>query len=198
MTELTHEQVLKALQAVTDFDRGADVVSLGMISGLDVEDGRVRFALEVDSRDGAAREPLRVACEGAVRALPGVEAVTAVLTAHRDENGGPADPGAPEREALRDKVIEAIRGVYDPEIPVNIYELGLIYEVDVDAEGNVYVEMTLTTAGCPVAGSMPGEVEATVRMNVPEVRDVRVNLVWDPPWTMDRMSEAARLELGFF
>lgn len=198
MTELTQERVLEALETVTDFDRGADVVSLGMISGLDVDGGHVRFAVEVDSREGAAREPLRVACEGAVRALPGVEAVTAVLTAHREEGREPADPEAQARAGLREKVIEAIRGIYDPEIPVNIYELGLIYEVDIDADGNAYVEMTLTTAGCPVAGSMPGEVEATVRMNVPDLRDVRVNLVWDPPWTMDRMSEAARLELGFF
>lgn len=201
MTELSREQVLEALATVTDFDRGADVVSLDMISGLEVNGSHVRFAVEVDVRDGAAREPLRVACEGAVRALPGVDAVTAVLTAHREPGAGSAgsvDPEADEREALKDKVIEAIRGVYDPEIPVNIYELGLIYQVDVDPDGNVYVEMTLTTAGCPVAGSMPGEVEATVRMNVPEAGEVRVNLVWDPPWTMDRMSEAARLELGFF
>ncbi|MEE8545838.1 MAG: SUF system Fe-S cluster assembly protein [Alphaproteobacteria bacterium] len=198
MTELSRERVLEALATVTDFDRGADVVSLDMISGLEVDGSHVRFAVEVDVRDGAAREPLRVACEGAVRALPGVEAVTAVLTAHREPGAGSDDSQPDERETLKDKVIEAIRGIYDPEIPVNIYELGLIYEVDVDPDGNVYVEMTLTTAGCPVAGSMPGEVEATVRMNVPEVGEVRVNLVWDPPWTMDRMSEAARLELGFF
>ena len=133
-----------------------------------------------------------------MRALPGVDAVTAVLTAHREPGAESADRKTDEQEALKDKVIEAIRGVYDPEIPVNIFELGLIYEIDVDPDGNVYVEMTLTTAGCPVAGSMPGEVEATVRTNVPEVGEVRVNLVWDPPWTMDRMSEAARLELGFF
>lgn len=198
MTELSRERVLEALATVTDFDRGANVVSLDMISGLEVDGSHVRFTVEVDVRDGAAREPLRVACEGAVRALPGVEAVTAVLTAHREPGAGSDDSQPDERETLKDKVIEAIRGIYDPEIPVNIYELGLIYEVDVDPDGNVYVEMTLTTAGCPVAGSMPGEVEATVRMNVPEVGEVRVNLVWDPPWTMDRMSEAARLELGFF
>ena len=198
MTELSRERVLEALATVTDFDRGADVVSLDMIAGLEVDGSHVRFAVEVDVRDGAAKEPLRVACEGAVRALPGVDAVTAVLTAHLEPGAGSADRKTDEQEALKDKVIEAIRGVYDPEIPVNIYELGLIYEIDVDPDGNVYVEMTLTAPGCPVAGSMPGEVEATVRTNVPEVGEVRVNLVWDPPWTKDRMSEAARLELGFF
>ncbi|MCZ6524338.1 MAG: SUF system Fe-S cluster assembly protein [Alphaproteobacteria bacterium] len=198
MTELSRERVLEALATVTDFDRGADVVSLDMIAGLEVDGSHVRFAVEVDVRDGAAKEPLRVACEGAVRALPGVDAVTAVLTAHREPGAESADRKTDEQEALKDKVIEAIRGVYDPEIPVNIYELGLIYEIDVDPDGNVYVEMTLTAPGCPVAGSMPGEVEATVRTNVPEVGEVRVNLVWDPPWTKDRMSEAARLELGFF
>lgn len=98
--------------------------------------------------------------------------------------------------ALEAEIIEALRTVYDPEIPVNIYEMGLIYAVDVDSDGDVDVTMTLTSPACPVAGSLPGEVEAKV-LSVPGVSDVRVHLTWEPPWTMDRMSEEAKLELGF-
>jgi len=96
---------------------------------------------------------------------------------------------------LRDNVIGVLKDTYDPEIPVDIYELGLIYKVDVTADGDVDIDMTLTTPACPVAGSMPGEVESKI-LALPGVRDVRVNLVWDPPWDRDMMSEAAQLELG--
>lgn len=96
---------------------------------------------------------------------------------------------------LRRQVIETLCTIFDPEIPVNIYELGLVYEVEASADGDVTVTMTLTTPNCPVAGSMPGEVETRIG-TVPGVRHVEVNLVWDPPWTPERMSEAARLELG--
>jgi FeS assembly SUF system protein len=99
-------------------------------------------------------------------------------------------------EELRQAVIEMLSTVTDPEIPVNIYELGLIYDVVVSADGDIQVIMTLTTPNCPVAESMPGEVEYRVG-TVPGVRAVAVELVWDPPWTPDRMSEAAKLELGF-
>ena len=92
-------------------------------------------------------------------------------------------------------VVEACRTVFDPEIPVNIYDLGLIYGVDVSADGHVAVTMTLTTPHCPVAESMPGEVELRVG-SVPGVRDAEVNLVWDPPWGPDKMTDEARLELG--
>ena len=95
------------------------------------------------------------------------------------------------------EVIEALREVYDPEIPVNIYELGLIYEIEVDEYGVVEIDMTLTSPACPVAGTLPGEVENKVRQ-VPGVSDVHVELVWEPAWSMDRMSEDAKLELGFF
>jgi FeS assembly SUF system protein len=98
---------------------------------------------------------------------------------------------------LLDRVTDALRTVYDPEIPVDIYELGLVYDIDIDAACAVTIRMTLTSPGCPVAGILPGEVEAKVR-DVDGVSDVAVDLVWDPPWTPDRMSEAARLELGFF
>jgi len=98
---------------------------------------------------------------------------------------------------IRQAVIEALCTVYDPEIPVNIYELGLIYEVDVDAAGRVDVQMTLTSPACPVAGTLPGEVEQKVR-GVAGVTDANIDLVWDPPWDKDMMTEAAKLQLGFF
>jgi FeS assembly SUF system protein len=92
-------------------------------------------------------------------------------------------------------VVDALRTVYDPEIPVNIHELGLIYGVDVDPSGAVAIRMTLTAAGCPAAQSLPAEVEQRAR-GVPGVTDVKVDVVFDPPWDQSRMSEAARLELG--
>ncbi len=92
-------------------------------------------------------------------------------------------------------MIEALKQIYDPEIPVNIYDLGLIYGVDVDENGRVDVKMTLTAPGCPVAQTFPGQVEAAIRQ-VPGVTDAHVEVVWDPPWTKDRMSEAAKLQLG--
>ena len=103
-------------------------------------------------------------------------------------------PGEPGGD-LYERVIEALREIYDPEIPVNIYDLGLIYAVDVTDEGDVAITMTLTTPHCPVAESMPGEVEMRV-MAVPGARDAEVNLVWDPPWGPNLMSDEARLELG--
>ena len=102
--------------------------------------------------------------------------------------------GAPGGD-LYEAVIAAIKDIYDPEIPVNIYDLGLIYGVDVADDGGVVVAMTLTTPHCPVAESMPGEVELRVGA-VPGVRDAEVNLVWDPPWDPAKMSDEARLELG--
>ena len=97
--------------------------------------------------------------------------------------------------AIYDGVIDALKEIYDPEIPVNIYELGLIYGVEVTPDSDVVVTMTLTTPHCPVAESMPGEVELRVGA-VPGVRDAEVNLVWDPPWDPAKMSDEARLELG--
>ena len=97
--------------------------------------------------------------------------------------------------SLKDQVVAAMRKVYDPEMPVNIYELGLIYAVDVSAEGQVAIRMTLTAPNCPVAGSLPADVERAVRA-VPGVSGVKLELTFDPPWTKDRMSEAAKLALG--
>jgi FeS assembly SUF system protein len=102
-----------------------------------------------------------------------------------------------ERIALQDKVIEALRTCYDPEIPVNIYELGLVYEVKVEPSGEVNIRMTLTTPNCPAAASLPLEVEGKVRA-LPQVTGVRLELVWEPPWDPSKMTEAARLQLGMF
>lgn len=102
-----------------------------------------------------------------------------------------------ERKLLEGQVIKAIRSVYDPEIPVNIYELGLIYGIDVDDTAYVKVRMTLTAPACPVAGSLPADVERRIEA-IPDVRGADVELVWEPPWSKDRMSEAARLALDMF
>ena len=96
---------------------------------------------------------------------------------------------------LKQKIINEIKKVYDPEIPVNIYELGLIYKIEIDKKNNVNVDMTLTTPNSPVADSLPKQVKEYI-MNVKGVSDVKLNLVWDPPWDKSKMSEAAKLELN--
>lgn len=100
-----------------------------------------------------------------------------------------------DSEALREEIIKALKTVYDPEIPVNIYDLGLIYQIDIQPEGIVHIQMTLTAPGCPVAQTFPGTVEAYV-MNVEGVQNATVELVWDPPWSPERMSEVAKVQLG--
>ena len=102
-----------------------------------------------------------------------------------------------ELDQLTDDLIEALKTVYDPEIPVDIYELGLIYKVDVNDDRDVVVEMTLTAPGCPVAGEMPGWVEDAVK-KVPSVKSARANLVFDPPWDSSKMSDEAKLALNMF
>ena len=111
--------------------------------------------------------------------------------AEKPQDVAAGEPGGDLYEA----VVTALKEIYDPEIPVNIYDLGLIYAVEVDDDAAVVVTMTLTTPHCPVAESMPGEVELRVS-SVPGVRDAEVNLVWDPPWDMAKMSDEAKLELG--
>ncbi len=110
--------------------------------------------------------------------------------------GSALDPAAGE-VAGESVVIAALETVYDPEIPVNLYELGLIYNLAIAADGSVEIEMSLTAPGCPVAGEMPGQVARAVA-EVPGVGEVTVRLVWDPPWTPERMSEDAKLALGMF
>ena len=102
-----------------------------------------------------------------------------------------------ELDRLTDRLIEAFKTVFDPEIPVDIYDLGLIYNVDVSDERDVAVDMTLTAPGCPVAGEMPGWVEDAIR-SIPDVRNIKVDLVFDPPWDPSRMSDEAKLQLNMF
>ncbi len=101
-----------------------------------------------------------------------------------------------DKKALEAEIIKVLKTCYDPEIPVDIYELGLIYEINIDEENNVHIKMTLTSPACPIAGSLLSEVEGKVR-SIPGVKDVKIELVWDPPWDMSRMSEIAKMELGF-
>ena len=99
-------------------------------------------------------------------------------------------------EELENTIVDVLKSIYDPEIPVDVYELGLIYEVKIDKDFNVQIEMTLTSPNCPVAESMPKEVEDKVA-GIPKVKSAKVNIVFDPPWDKDMMSEEAKLELGF-
>ena len=113
-----------------------------------------------------------------------------------DMNDTPAAPGAATApDLLRHNVIAALRSIYDPEIPVNIYDLGLVYGLDIDASGQVDVRMTLTAPACPVAGTFPDTVASRL-YEVPGVTEVRVDLVWEPPWTIDRLTEDVKLSLG--
>jgi FeS assembly SUF system protein len=101
------------------------------------------------------------------------------------------------KQELEEKIILVLKNIYDPEIPVDIFELGLIYEIAIDDDANVNIKMTLTSPACPVAGSLPPEVEMKV-MTVKGVRDVKVQIVWSPPWDKDMMSDAAKVELGMY
>ncbi len=118
------------------------------------------------------------------------------VEAEAPAEAAPAAP-APEHDQFKDDLVAALKTVFDPEIPVDIYELGLIYRLHADEERNIEVDMTLTAPGCPVAGDMPGWVENAVA-SVPGVGQVKVNLVFDPPWDPSRMSDEARLALNMF
>jgi FeS assembly SUF system protein len=145
----------------------------------------------VEEVDAVAAPPRAVVEETAADKL---ERKRDYLEGFLKEKPAEAAAGEPGGD-LYEAVIAALRDIFDPEIPVNIYDLGLIYGVDVDDDNGVVVTMTLTTPHCPVAESMPAEVELRVS-SVPGVRDAEVNLVWDPPWDPNLMSDEARLELG--
>jgi FeS assembly SUF system protein len=129
-------------------------------------------------------------------AAPPAEARPATPPQPESDPSPPAEPlTAEQTEALREQIVGALCTCFDPEIPVNIYELGLIYDIDIQPTGAVHIRMTLTSPGCPVAGSLPPEVRAKVQ-GVPGVSSAQVDVVWDPPWKPERMSEAAKLQLG--
>ena len=113
------------------------------------------------------------------------------------ETSSPDSQDSSDLDALRERVIATLKSCYDPEIPVDIYELGLIYAIDIDEGGSVRIEMTLTSPACPVAGSLPPEIEIKVGQTE-GVKGSKVEVVWEPPWTPDLMTEAAKLELGMF
>jgi len=125
------------------------------------------------------------------------EASAAATTPTGATAAAPAASASVDVHKMEQLVIDALHTVYDPEIPVDIYELGLIYSIDVSPEGKVAVTMTLTTPACPVAGSMPGQVEKTIRM-IDGVTDVVVDLVWEPTWGPAMMTESARLQLNMY
>ena len=125
------------------------------------------------------------------------ETGTAAAKSEMEQSAGgqSSSDGGAEPEALKEKVVNAVKTCYDPEIPVNIYELGLIYDISVSETSEVSVRMTLTSPACPAAMSLPGEVEDKIRV-MAKPKDVKVEVVWDPPWNPDMMSEAAKLQLG--
>jgi len=143
--------------------------------------------IEVEEVDGVDVPPR-------ARVTPEFERKRDYLAGFLAEKKPELEASAPGGE-LQEAVIEALKSIYDPEIPVDIYELGLIYDVAISEDGDAVVTMTLTTPHCPVAESMPGEVELRV-LSVPGIRDAEVKLVWDPPWDPSKMSDEARLELG--
>src|SRR6516165_342473 len=150
------------------------------------------------ARSGAEPEP--TAAEEPADIKPCVGATgggkETAITGEGPKGDGSAIPPE-ELERLRTDLIAALKTVFDPEIPVDIYELGLVYRLDVDDDRNIEIDMTLTAPGCPVAGDMPGWVENAIS-SVPGVGQVKVNLVFDPPWDMSRMSDEAKLELNMF
>ena len=156
------------------------------------------FAVDGSSldHDSAAIEPVS---EGAIvpdTVITRTDADQGPIDAESELETGPEVMGGGDPE-LRSRVIAALKEIYDPEIPLNIYDLGLIYRIDIDPDTNASIDMTLTSPNCPVAESLPGEVENAAKA-VDGIGDVQLELVWDPPWDMDRLGEAGRLELGLF
>jgi FeS assembly SUF system protein len=149
--------------------------------------------IEKTQKDDAAAR----AAEPEAAASDGPEEIKACVGATGGEEGAGSAIPPEELERLKGDLVAALKTVYDPEIPVDIYELGLIYRLEVDDDRNIEVDMTLTAPGCPVAGEMPGWVENAISA-VPGVGQVKVKLVFDPPWDMSRMTDEARLALNMF
>ena len=146
---------------------------------------------KIQESEGRSQAP-----EAPAEANPSPDVEGAAPAVEAGEAAAPASP-APEHDQLKVDLVAALKTVFDPEIPVDIYELGLIYRLDVDEARNIEVDMTLTAPGCPVAGDMPGWVENAISA-VPGVGGVKVKLVFDPPWDPSRMSDEARLALNMF
>lgn len=158
--------------------------------------------MSVDYRYPHSRVSLPVLTPGAASSNDAARNTAADARTEADSNAPAAAMTAPanpppflEEKLLHGKVIEALSQIYDPEIPVNIYELGLVYDIKINPDHSVKIVMTLTAPACPVAGSLPGEVERKVEA-IPEVKSAEVELVWEPPWSRELMSEAALLTLG--
>ena len=147
---------------------------------------------ELGSGESASGEPESLTPEAGAEAPNDAGAPASAQAAHSGDSSIPT----PELERITADVIKGLKTVYDPEIPVDVYELGLIYKVDLSDDRLLTIDMTLTAPGCPVAGEMPGWVEGSVR-GIDGVDDVSVNMVFEPPWTPERMSDEARLELGW-
>jgi FeS assembly SUF system protein len=143
--------------------------------------------------DDAKPAPGETTTADAAAPATAVERTTPEIAAAEKPSAIPAD----ELARLTDEIVTALKTVYDPEIPADIYELGLIYNVDVDDERSVKIQMTLTTPNCPAAADLPGQVENAVA-SVPGVRDAKVDIVWDPPWDPSRMSDEARAVLNMW
>jgi len=143
--------------------------------------------IEIEEVDAVARPPRARVPDSVARKR---DYLTGFLSGEATE-----EPAGGAGSDLQAAVVDVLKSIYDPEIPVDIYELGLIYDVAISEDGDATVTMTLTTPHCPVAESMPGEVELRV-LSVPGIRDAVVNLVWDPPWDPSKMTDEARLELG--
>ena len=144
--------------------------------------------IETEEVDSAIPPPRARVPESVARKRDYLAGFLAGEKKEEEPKGGPGSD-------LQAAVVEVLKSIYDPEIPVDIYELGLIYDVDISEDGDATITMTLTTPHCPVAESLPNEVELRV-LSVPGIRDAVVNLVWDPPWDPSKMSDEARLELG--
>lgn len=155
--------------------------------------GQTDKGFSVEQVDEAPKPPRATVdqAESAPEKLERKRDYLAGFLAQKPEGLSPTEPGGD----LYEQVIDTLKDIYDPEIPVNIYDLGLIYGVDVSTDGDVAVTMTLTTPHCPVAETMPGEIEMRIN-GIHGVRDASVNVTWDPPWDSSKMSDEARLELG--
>jgi len=165
-------------------------------AGESASDAEVAVDGSLLAHDNAVIEPV---LEGAITpdtVITRTDADQDLAETESELETGPEVTGGGDPE-LRSRVIAALKEIYDPEIPLNIYDLGLIYRIDIDPDTNTSIDMTLTSPNCPVAESLPGEVENAAK-TVEGIGDVQLELVWDPPWDMDRLGEAARLELGLF